>query len=30
MSSQCLNSSWSPHPMDLVCVLPPPKPPSTL
>ncbi|CAI8024315.1 Sushi, von Willebrand factor type A, EGF and pentraxin domain-containing protein 1 [Geodia barretti] len=27
MSSQCLNSSWSPHPMDLVCVLtPPPKP----
>ena len=19
MSSQCLNSSWSPHPMDLVC-----------
>ena len=29
MSSQCLNSSWSPHSMDLVCVLtPPPKLPS--
>jgi hypothetical protein len=29
MSSQCLNSSWSPHPIDLVCVFtPPPKPPS--
>ncbi|CAI8023423.1 hypothetical protein GBAR_LOCUS13694 [Geodia barretti] len=24
MSSQCLNSSWSPQPMDLVCVLPDP------
>ncbi|CAI8043552.1 hypothetical protein GBAR_LOCUS24156 [Geodia barretti] len=27
MSSQCLNSSWSPHPMDLVCVLPDPDTP---
>ncbi|CAI8025872.1 hypothetical protein GBAR_LOCUS14918, partial [Geodia barretti] len=29
MSSQCLNSSWSLHPTDLVCVFtPPPKPPT--
>ncbi|CAI8023430.1 hypothetical protein GBAR_LOCUS13698 [Geodia barretti] len=27
MSSQCLNSSWSPQPTDLVCVLPDPDTP---